>query len=50
MVDDYAVAGVTSNPTIFEKALADSADDDDIRQLTEAGLPAPQIFERVATA
>ncbi len=50
MVDDYAVVGVTSNPTIFEKALADSADyDDDIRHLTEAGLPAPQIFERVAT-
>jgi transaldolase len=50
MIDDYAVVGVTSNPTIFEKALADSADyDDDIRRLTEAGLPAPQIFERVAT-
>lgn len=50
MVEDYAVVGVTSNPTIFEKALGGSADyDDDIRQLTESGLEASAVFERVAT-
>jgi transaldolase/glucose-6-phosphate isomerase len=51
LIDDYAVRGVTSNPTIFEKALASSADyDDDIRTLAEQGLAAPQIFERLAVA
>ena len=50
LVDDYAVVGVTSNPTIFEKAIGGSADyDDDIRQLAEAGMPAPEIFERLAS-
>lgn len=50
LVDDYAVVGVTSNPTIFEKALGGSADyDEDIRALTGEGLRAPQIFERLAT-
>jgi transaldolase len=50
MIDEYAVVGVTSNPTIFEKALGGSADyDDDIRQLTESGLDASAVFERVAT-
>ncbi len=50
MIDEYAVVGVTSNPTIFEKALGGSADyDDDIRQLTESGLDASGVFERVAT-
>jgi transaldolase len=50
LIEDYAVVGVTSNPTIFEKAIAGSADyDDDIRALTEAGHRAPQIYERLAT-
>jgi transaldolase len=50
LIDDYAVVGVTSNPTIFEKAIAGSADyDDDIRILAAAGQNAPQIFERLAT-
>ena len=50
MIDEYAVVGVTSNPTIFEKALGGSADyDDDIRQLTDSGLEAPAVFERVST-
>lgn len=50
MVDEYAVVGVTSNPTIFEKALGGSADyDEDIRQLTDSGLDASAVFERVAT-
>src|SRR5438552_850225 len=50
LIDDYAVVGVTSNPTIFEKAIAGSADyDADIRGLAEAGHRAPQIYERLAT-
>lgn len=50
LIDDYAVVGVTSNPTIFEKAIAGSADyDDDIRALADANLRAPAIFERLAT-
>ncbi|HEX6291868.1 MAG TPA: transaldolase [Herpetosiphonaceae bacterium] len=50
LVDDYAVVGVTSNPTIFEKAFGGSADyDDDIRALSESGLRAPEIYERLAT-
>lgn len=50
LVDDYGILGVTSNPTIFEKALAGSADyDDDIRALAEGGPDAAAIFERLAT-
>src|SRR5437867_6523182 len=50
LIDDYAVVGVTSNPTIFEKAIAGSADyDADIRALAKAGHRAPQIYERLAT-
>src|SRR6476619_3197389 len=50
LIDDYAVVGVTSNPTIFEKAISGSAEyDDDIRTLAEAGHRAPAIFERLAT-
>ncbi|HYN90198.1 MAG TPA: transaldolase [Ardenticatenaceae bacterium] len=50
LVDEYAVVGVTSNPTIFEKAIGGSADyDEDIRALSEAGHRAPQIFEHLAT-
>ena len=50
LIDGYAVVGVTSNPTIFEKAISGSAEyDDDIRMLAEAGHRAPAIFERLAT-
>jgi transaldolase len=50
LIDVYAVVGVTSNPTIFEKAIAGSADyDADIRALAETGHRAPQIYERLAT-
>ncbi len=50
LIDDDAVVGVTSNPTIFEKAIAGSTDyDDDIRALAEAGHRAPPIYERLAT-
>ncbi len=43
------VRGVTSNPTIFEKAIAGSADyDDDIRRLSLAGFDADAIYEALA--
>ncbi|OGO39801.1 MAG: transaldolase [Chloroflexi bacterium RBG_16_57_9] len=50
MIDEYAVVGVTSNPTIFDKAISGSAEyDEDIRQLADAGWSAPQIYEKLAT-
>jgi transaldolase len=43
------VRGVTSNPTIFEKAVAGSADyGDAIRRLSLAGLDAAAIYEALA--
>ncbi len=45
LVEDYAVAGVTSNPTIFNKAISGSADyDDPLRSLVEAGERDPQTL------
>jgi transaldolase len=50
LIDDHAVVGVTSNPTIFDKAISGSADyDEDIRSLAGRGQSAPQIFEKLAT-
>lgn len=50
LIDDYAVVGVTSNPTIFDKAISGSSDyDEDIRSLAGRGQSAPQIFEKLAT-
>ena len=46
MIDDDGVSGVTSNPSIFEKAIAGSNDyDEAIRKLVEAGEETPLIFE-----
>ncbi len=43
------VRGVTSNPSIFEAAIAGSADyDQDIRQLAEAGKSVNEIYETLA--
>jgi transaldolase len=43
--------GMTSNPTIFEKAVAGSRlYDDDIRHLADEGTPAGAIFEALAIA
>jgi transaldolase len=43
--------GMTSNPTIFEKAIAGSQlYDDDIRRLSELGRSAAEIFESLAVA
>jgi transaldolase/glucose-6-phosphate isomerase len=43
---DQGVTGVTSNPTIFEKAIAGSSDyDAALQQLTARGLGADEIYE-----
>jgi len=50
LIDRYAVVGVTSNPTIFDKAISGSSDyDGDIHRLAGLGQSAPQIFEKLAT-
>jgi len=46
---DQGVRGVTSNPSIFEKAIAGSADyDEDMRTLAAAGKSTEEIYETVA--
>ncbi|HZA92738.1 MAG TPA: transaldolase [Gemmatimonadales bacterium] len=50
MADD-GLRGMTSNPTIFEKAIAGShLYDDDIRRLSDQGHSPGQIFEALAVA
>jgi len=45
MIDDEAVVGMTSNPTIFEKAIGGSSDyDDTLRALVDRGLSNEDIF------
>ena len=45
---DQGVRGVTSNPTIFEKAIAGSRDyDDALRRLARAGKSAEEIYEEL---
>ena len=47
--DQYAIVGVTSNPTIFQKAMGEgSFYDDDIARLAGQGLDARRIFELLA--
>ena len=42
LIDADGVSGVTSNPSIFEKAIAGSNDyDEAIRKLVEAGVETP---------
>jgi transaldolase len=49
-IRDDTLTGMTSNPTIFEKALAEgSAYDDEIRT-AEGGLTSMELFEVVATS
>ena len=46
LIDQDGVSGITSNPSIFEKAIAGSDDyDEDIRKLVGEGKDAPAIFE-----
>jgi transaldolase len=47
--DDFAVVGVTSNPTIFQAAIGVGGFyDDQVAGLAERGLAAQAIFERLA--
>src|ERR671923_885249 len=47
--DHYSVVGVTSNPTIFQKAMGEgSFYDDDIARLARQDLDAQTVFERLA--
>ncbi len=48
-IDEDGLAGVTSNPSIFEKAIGESHDyDEEIKTLARQGLAAGDIFERIA--
>jgi transaldolase len=48
-IDEDGLLGVTSNPSIFERAIAGSDDyDESIRQFVAEGLEAPKIFEKLA--
>src|ERR1700716_2731353 len=45
MIEEDAVVGMTSNPTIFEKAIGGSSDyDEALRALVEAGIPDEEIM------
>src|ERR671926_1011958 len=45
-IEEDDLRGVTSNPTIFEKAITGSTDyDEQLRQLVEAGKSVPEIYE-----
>jgi transaldolase len=45
---DQGVRGVTSNPTIFEKAIAGSIDyDEDLKNLVKEGNSIDEIYEKL---
>src|ERR1700745_2753952 len=49
-IDEFSVTGLTSNPTIFDHAIKNSADyDSDIARLSRAG-PAEDLFFELALA
>jgi transaldolase/glucose-6-phosphate isomerase len=51
MVEDDGLAGVTSNPAIFEKAIAGSNDYDEATlELVQEGTTAKQLYEALAIA
>jgi transaldolase len=47
-IDDYSVTGLTSNPSIFDKAIASGGYDDAIRALAEKGEDREAIFFELA--
>src|SRR5271165_5000830 len=50
MIDDDGLRGETSNPTIFEKAIAESADyDEQIVALVAQGASAAAIYDALTT-
>ncbi|MHB0995644.1 MAG: transaldolase [Elusimicrobiales bacterium] len=48
LMDFRRVTGLTSNPTIFERALAADCYAEPVRDMAEAGVDAPTIYERLA--
>src|SRR5690242_16411534 len=51
LIEEDGVKGITSNPTIFEKAIGGSADyDKDIRRLAEEGKSDEEIFYSLAVS
>jgi len=48
-IGDDALTGMTSNPSIFEKALAEGTTYDDQIQAAESDLTAMELFELIAT-
>jgi len=51
MIDEDGVSGVTSNPTIFEKAIGqERIYDHDIHSLVDQGLDVPAIYEALAVS
>ena len=51
MIEETGIRGLTSNPTIFEKAIASGdAYDEQIETLLKQGKPASEIFEAVEIA
>lgn len=51
LIAEDGLRGMTSNPTIFEKAIAGSRlYDEDIRRLADQGRPSGEIFESLAVA
>ncbi|MFD1659130.1 transaldolase [Streptomyces caeni] len=47
-IDNYAVTGLTSNPSIFDKAISSGAYDDAIRAKSAAGLSGEDLFFELA--
>ena len=51
LIDEDGLRGMTSNPTIFEKAISSGAEyEADLRELAGMGLSAEQIYEELAIA
>jgi transaldolase / glucose-6-phosphate isomerase len=49
LIDEDGVSGITSNPSIFEKAITAGTDyDDSIRKYVGQGLQGPKLFEKLA--
>src|SRR3954453_15424737 len=49
LVEEDSLRGVTSNPSIFEKAILGSTDyDDQLKQLAEEGKGPREIYEAIA--
>jgi len=50
LVDEHGIRGVTSNPTIFEKAMASGTDyDPQLREVTAAGASAREAYWDLVT-